>query len=106
MVYPRHYYFSTAPSAPPTRVSVTVINSTSFTIIWEAPPPETQNGDIRMYFVKITEVETQRMFQLSTESTSITVSSLRTSYTYEICVSAFTVESGPCSNLVTVEIGK
>ena len=83
-------------------MTVTVVNATSISISWEAPPPEKRNGVIRMYFINITEVETLRVFQLSTETSPFTVSTLQPSYTYEIQVSAFTLEMGPFSIPLTV----
>ena len=41
-----------APSAPPTSVSVSALNSTAITVQWEAVPCIDRNGDITGYSVR------------------------------------------------------
>ena len=68
--------------------------------MWE--PPEDPNGNIREYRVNVTEVETGRMFQVTTNTTSITIDSLHPYYTYNCTVVAVTIGPGPFSTVITV----
>ena len=61
-----------------------------------------QNGIIREYKVNVTEVETGRMWQLISITTSINVSSLHPFYLYEWIVSSFTIGDGPYTSVSTV----
>ena len=68
--------------------------------MWE--PPEDPNGDIREYRVNVTEEETGRMFQLTSNTTSIAIGSLHPYYTYNCTVVAVTIGPGPFSTVITV----
>ena len=68
--------------------------------MWE--PPEDPNGDIREYRVNVTEEETGRVFQFSTNTTSITIGSLHPYYTYNCKVVAVTIGLGPFSTVITL----
>ena len=48
------YFFLLVPDAPPTLNSFTNVRTTSFTINWSPPPPQSQNGVITMYAIDIT----------------------------------------------------
>ena len=68
--------------------------------MWE--PPQDPNGDIREYRVNVTEVETGRIFQLSTNTTSIIIGFLHPYYTYNCTVVPVTNVPGPFSSAITV----
>ena len=68
--------------------------------MWE--PPEDPNGNIREYRVNVTEEETGRMFQLSTNTTSIVIGPLHPYYTYNCTIVAVTITPGPFSSVITV----
>ena len=68
--------------------------------MWE--PQEDPNGNIREYRVNVTEVETGRKFQLSTNTNSIIIGSLHPYYTYNCMVVAVTIAPGPFSSIITV----
>ena len=78
------------------------ISSTSFVLSWSQPPTSQQNGIIREYTVNITEVETASSTVLSSTTVSLFVHSLHPYYTYECVVSAYTVDNGPYSEVLTV----
>ena len=90
----------TVPGSHPSNTTGTTLNSTHIYLIWE--PPEDPNGDIREYRVNVTEEETGRMFQLITNTTSITIGSLHPYYTYNCTVVAVTIGPGPFSTVITV----
>ena len=90
----------TVPGSHPSNTTGTTLNSTHIYLMWE--PPEDPNGDIREYRVNVTEEETGRMFQFSTNTTSITIGSLHPYYTYNCTVVAVTIGPGPFSTVITL----
>ena len=78
------------------------VGSTSFVLSWSPPPTSQQNGIIREYTVNITEIQTGISIILNSTSTSVSVLSLHPYYTYECRVSAYTVGSGPYSEVFTI----
>ena len=92
--------YSTAPGSHPSNTTGTTLNSTHIYLTWE--PPEDPNGNIHEYIVNVTEVETGRMFQLSTNTTSIIIGSLHPYYIYNCTVVAVTIAPGPFSTVITV----
>ena len=98
----------TAPSSPPVMLTFSNITDTSFSLVWQNPPPEDQNGIIRLYFINITEEETGRQFQLTSSAPHILVEFLHPFYTYVCTVAASTVDIGPYSSpfiVTTLEAG-
>ena len=91
-----------APSAPPEDLIAANVSSTSFVLSWTPPPISQQSGIIREYTVNVTEVETASLTVLTSTTTSLLVSSLHPYYTYECAVSAYTIEHGPYSEVLTV----
>ena len=84
------------------------ITDSSFSLVWQDPPPEDQNGIIRIYFINITEEETGRHFQLTSSAPHILVEFLHPFYTYVCTVAASTVNIGPYSPpliVTTLEAG-
>ena len=85
------------------------MSSDTISLSWSPPPPSDTNGIIREYRVNVTEVETGRVFYLTSTTTSITVQSLHPYYTYYCTVSAYTVGVGPYTvvfSIRTPEDGK
>ena len=96
------FFFYTAPSSSPIMLTFNNITESRFSLVWQDPPPEDQNGIIRIYFINITEEETGRQFQLTSSAPHILVEFLHPSYTYECTVAASTVNIGPYSPPLTV----
>ena len=94
--------FFSAPSAPPEELFFPSVSSTSFVLSWSPPPTSQQNGIIREYTVNITELQTGTNIILNSTSTSVSVLSLHPYYTYECVVNAYTVGSGPYSEVFTI----
>lgn len=69
--------------------------------MWEPPPPEHHNGEIREYRINVTEVETGNMLQYTTEDTEIIITDLHPYYRYVCTVTAVTVSEGPYSANIT-----
>ena len=74
--------------------------------MWQAPPVETQNGEIRYYVVKVTEEETMTTTLLNTsdDSTIFFLDELHPYYNYIISVAAVSVGRGPFSSQSTVQL--
>ena len=45
------FSFLTAPSSSPVMLTFSNITDTSFSLVWQNPPPEDHNGIIRLYFL-------------------------------------------------------
>ena len=98
-----------APASSPVDVNSTTIESTSFLLSWNSPPPEDHNGIIRHYVVNVTEENTGRMFQMISTTTHIMLTLLHPYYNYILVVSAVTIEEGPYSvpiTIITAQDGK
>ena len=68
------------------------------------PSVESQNGVIRQYVVKVTEDETSAVVLHYTNSTQVTVEDLHPYYTYTCSVAAETVEVGPYSTTIIIQL--
>ena len=71
------------------------LNSTHIYLSWDHPPEDLHHGVIHYYQLNITEQETGRVFQQTSEETEITIGPLHPHYTYHCAVSAVTVDEGP-----------
>jgi len=98
---------STVPASSPQNTVGTAPTSRSISLQWDPPPIEDQNGIIMLYQIDVTEVESGRLLQYTSNETSITVFDLHPFYTYQWVVSAATaVGYGPfteTSIVITLE---
>lgn len=85
----------------PANLSAITQDSSTILLSWDEPSGR-HNGIIQEYRVNITEVETGRMFQHVSTTTSLTVMNLHPDYTYNWIVAAFTVAEGPYSNIMSI----
>ena len=98
-----------APSAAPSGVNFNMVNSSGFTLMWNAPPPENHNGYIRHYVIHIIEVNTGIEYTLTSVATQKSIDFLHPYYNYTCTLSAVTNQLGPFSaaiNITTSEDGK
>ena len=84
-----------APSSPPTNLTIEEFTSDSISLSWDPLPLEEQNGRIRQYFVTITRNDTGMNFYQTSNTTEATIQSLHPFSTYIIAVAAETVDVGP-----------
>ena len=80
------------------------LTAQSFSLVWQPPPFEATNGDIRQYTLAIVEVETELYFEVITNTTQLTVDSLHPYYKYQCKVQAATVDTGPFSETISVHL--
>ena len=91
-----------APSAAPVSVTSSVVNSSGFTLMWDAPPTEDQNGVIRYYAIHIIEINTSQEHTLNSTGTQTAVYFLHPYYNYTYAVSAVTIQLGPYTNATNI----
>ena len=84
----------------PANVTISAPNATTIYLSWDGVV--TRVGIIRDYIIRVTEVNTGRDLQYRTSLTSIAIP-VHPDYVYSCSVSAFTVASGPFSQVVTVQ---
>ena len=94
----------TAPSAAPTNVDVSVINSTALNVQWEMIPCIEQNGDITGYTVRVLVSGEMERVEDAGDVNEVTISELTPSTTYSIQVAAVNSEgTGPYSDLIIID---
>ena len=96
--------FCAAPYAPPLNVRVdhSSISSNGFTLQWNPPELQYQNGVVDYYLITVVEVETGAVTNYTSLSTIYYISSLHPAYTYQCTVAAYTVGLGPFSTYIVV----
>ena len=95
--------FHPVPSTSPLKISGHVIDSNTIFLSWSPPLPQNQNGIIRQYIIKITEILSNSTSTNYSTNNSITINSLHPNYYYNISVSAVTISSGPFSQPITIK---
>ena len=98
------YFFSTVPTSYPQNFAAVASSSRSATVTWDPPPMAQQNGIIILYTINVTVADSGEMFQLTSTTTSLTVSTLQPFTTYFCIIAASTsVGMGPFSTVVTLQ---
>ena len=80
-----------------------MVNSSGFTLMWDAPPAEEQNGVIRYYAIHIIEINTSQEYALNSTENQTALYFLHPYYNYTYAVSAVTIELGPFSNATNIQ---
>lgn len=93
-----------APEGPPLSVSALPLDSSSLILTWEPPLLELRNGIIQQYTIRITELKSGTVITVSTEDTSINVTSLHPHYEYNITVAAETFDVGLFSSPFVIQL--
>jgi len=76
---------------------------TEIFVQWELPRLQDRNGQIRKYDVKVTEIGSRRVIQVSSTNERATVSNLKPFTVYTVQVAAYTVLWGPYSDALTIQ---
>ncbi len=92
------------PIAPPQEVTADDVASMYLTLTWNAPPFEETNGIIRYYMIRVSELESGTSFFVTSNETEVTVPELHPYYTYECNVAAYTIDLGPYSTSITIQL--
>jgi receptor-type tyrosine-protein phosphatase Q len=94
------------PSGSPDTVTLTPLSPYRLSVMWQAPPVETQNGEIRYYVVKVIEEVTmaETLLNTSDDSTVFFLDELHPYYHYIVTVAAASVGIGPFSSQSTVHM--
>ena len=87
-----------APSSPPQGIEVSSFSSNFVNLSWSSPRPEHRNGIITGYVINVTLEDTGASYQLTSQTTQLTVESLVPNGLYAFAVAAQTsVGTGPFS---------
>ena len=98
------FLFSIVPTSYPQNFVAVASSSRSATVTWDPPPIPQQNGIIILYTINVTVADSGEMFQLTSTTTSLTVSTLQPFTTYFCIIAASTsVGMGPFSTVVTFQ---
>ncbi len=90
-----------APSAPPTNLSISILDSFSIEVTWLPPAIEDRNGVIRHYKIVIYDEIRDDPSESIEESSPAIVHYLHPFYQYELKVATVTVETGPFSDFIS-----
>lgn len=101
-----HYFLSIAPSGSPRNVSAVPVNATALVLKWLPPPLDQQNGIIVEYMITLTDVltNTSKLILTSSNISEYVVTELHPFYQYEMQVAATTIQTGPLSDLVSIQM--
>ena len=99
-----HSEYCAAPTGPPRYVEVLVINSKSINITWSSVLDEDTNGIVRSFVINVTDNEQTRQVTVSARHLYHNIRSLRPYTNYSISLAAATVDTGPFSSEVMVEM--
>lgn len=91
------------PTGYPQDFTGSATSSRSVTLTWDPPNPEDVNGVVVQYIINVTAVETSELFQLTSNTTTLRVTSLRPFTTFRCIIAAQTTAgTGPFSTVFTI----
>ena len=93
-------FLSAVPTKAPDNVNISALNATAIYLSWDGVI--TSVGIIRDYIIRVSELDTGMMIEYRTSFTYFTIP-VHPDYVYSCSVSAFTVASGPFSDVVTLQ---
>ena len=80
-------------------------SSRTVNLTWNPPLLPSRNGEITLYTVNVSVIESEEIFQFTSVSTELALSSLSPYYTYEYMIAALTIAGrGPFSESVTIQM--
>lgn len=97
--------YATAPSGSPQNIGALPTSSRTLFLSWDPPPRPQRNGEITLYTINVTVLENGETFQVTSDASNLTLSSLRPYYTYSFIITASTiVGEGPFSEALTIRM--
>lgn len=78
------------------------MTSRSFSLSWDPPNFDDQNGIIYYYVIQVIEIEANTTLVYTANTTFFFLSSLHPAYTYYCKIAAYTVSLGPFSTQINV----
>lgn len=97
------HVYAAVPSGSPLSFGGSATSSRSATITWNPPRADLQNGAIIRYVINVTVVETGQFFQLTSPTTTLTITTLVPYRNYICIIAAVTsVGIGPFSSRFTL----
>ena len=99
---------SIVPTSPPQLTGAVVRDSRTVILSWSPPDSDKQNGLVREYRIRLTELHSGNVSLFVSLTTNLEITSLHPDFTYEWIVAAFTIGVGPYStvfNFTTPENG-
>ena len=110
---PNYFYFLSVPSRAPSNITFTNVRSTEVTVNWDPLPEQYANGRLLGYDVYFQETtyypvsSNLSSVNVTTNSTSVTLTGLRPGQRYHIYISAFTSKGvGPRSYFYYITTGR
>ena len=98
------FSLSVVPSDVPQNVVAEPLNATHAQLVWDPPPPEHRNGIIELYIITITATDTDEQFQEMSMYNTTIIGSLHPFYTYKFSIAAQTIEIGPFTSPVIIQM--
>ena len=99
--YNLFYFLCKVPSEAPTNLVASSITSTSAILVWSPPPLSGQNGVITGYNISLLEVDSENRWTYSSNTNSISLSSLMPYTDYSFALASRTIHGfGPFSNFI------
>uniref|UniRef100_A0A3B4ECB0 Neogenin 1b n=1 Tax=Pygocentrus nattereri TaxID=42514 RepID=A0A3B4ECB0_PYGNA len=98
--------YSDVPGGPPQNLTVEVLNSKSFMVRWQPPPPDIQNGEITGYKIRYRKGPRKSEVSEMTSGNQLSqlIEGLQRGTEYTVRVSAITVNgTGPATDWTTAE---
>ena len=88
----------------PLNVVALAVNATYVYLSWDPPLPDHRNGLIEVYHIAITETDTDEELQYISVYNNTLIEPLHPYYTYKFSVAAVTVDVGPFTSQVTLQM--
>ena len=87
-----------APTGVPANITSTENPNITVNVTWAPPPYDKQNGVIKSYNIKVTDVQLNETNYNTSNTTWILLQNLHPYYNYSVSIAAVTIDVGPYSS--------
>ena len=87
-----------APTGVPANITSTKYPDITVNVTWAPPPNDKQNGVIKSYNIKVTDVQLNETNYNTSNTTWILLQNLHPYYNYSVSIAAATIDVGPYSS--------